>query len=73
MLLDEDLPDPLAAGVAPGLVADLLGLVNAVLPGAGGIGKGRAKGAESESALSPSWLTALSERAARRNGEMKPS
>jgi short-subunit dehydrogenase len=63
----------LAAGVAPGLVADLMGLVNAVLPAPGGIGTARARGAESESSLSPSWLTALSERAARRNGEVKPS
>jgi hypothetical protein len=63
----------LLAGLAPGLVAGVLGLVNALLPAPGGIGTARARGHESESALSPSWLTALSERAARRNGEMKPS
>jgi hypothetical protein len=59
-------------GVFPGLTADILGLVNRLLPGSGGIGTGRAKGKESISSWSPSWLTALTEAAARRNNEMQP-
>jgi NAD(P)-dependent dehydrogenase (short-subunit alcohol dehydrogenase family) len=57
-------------GLAPGLTARLLGLVNRLLPGPGGIGTGRARGAQSQSALSPSGLTALGDRAAVRNNEM---
>ena len=54
----------------PGLTQDLLGLINRVLPGPGGIGRKRAKGKDSQSELSPSWLTALSDRAAERNNEV---
>ena len=57
-------------GLFPGLTADLLGLVNRLLPGPGGIGAKRAKGKESRSPLSPSLLTALNEAAARRNNEI---
>jgi short-subunit dehydrogenase len=57
-------------GVFPGLTADLLALVNRLLPGPGGIGTGRAKGSESQSELSPSWATTLTERAAVRNNEI---
>jgi short-subunit dehydrogenase len=53
----------------PGLTADLLGVVNRLLPGPGGIGTNRAKGSESESLLSPSWLTMLGDMAAARNNE----
>jgi short-subunit dehydrogenase len=56
-------------GVFPGLTADLLGVVNRLLPGPGGIGAARAKGSESTSPLSPSWLTALGDRAAERNNQ----
>jgi short-subunit dehydrogenase len=59
-------------GLFPGLTADLLGLINKLLPEAGGIGTGRAKGKESESDASPSWLTTLNERAAESNNEMGP-
>jgi len=55
----------------PEATADILALVNRLLPGPGGIGRKRAKGKESESALSPSFLTALSDRAAERNNEVK--
>ena len=55
----------------PEATADMLALVNRFLPGPGGIGKRRAKGAESESALAPSVLTALTEQAAARNNEVK--
>jgi NAD(P)-dependent dehydrogenase (short-subunit alcohol dehydrogenase family) len=54
----------------PGLTADLLGMVNRLLPSAGGIGKANARGSESESWLAPSPLTALSDRAAVRNNEL---
>jgi short-subunit dehydrogenase len=53
----------------PELSADLRGLVNRLLPAAGGIGTRRAKGKDSQSELSPSWLTALSDEAAKRNNE----
>jgi len=55
----------------PELSADLLALINRLLPAAGGIGQQRAKGKDSQSELSPSWLTALSDRAARRNNETR--
>ena len=57
-------------GLFPGLSADLLGLVNRVLPGFGGIGTRSVPGRESTSAASPSWATVLTEEAARRNNEI---
>ncbi len=67
------LPGKLAAlahGIAPGLVSDINGWVNRVLPGPGGIGTQSVLGWESESKIAPSWLTELTERAARANNEM---
>jgi NAD(P)-dependent dehydrogenase (short-subunit alcohol dehydrogenase family) len=67
------IPYKLAAriqGVAPGLTARVLGVVNRFLPDPGGIGTRRARGVESQSAASPSWLTALGDRAAVRNNEI---
>ena len=67
------LPGKLAAlvhGIAPGLVADLNGWVNRLLPGEGGIGQQVALGSESQSSAAPSMLTALTEKAARQNNEM---
>lgn len=55
----------------PELSADLAGLINRLLPAAGGIGRKRALGRESQSALSPSWLTALSDEAGERNNETR--
>ncbi len=55
----------------PELSADIRALVNRLLPAAGGIGQRRAKGKDSQSELSPSWLTALSDEAAKRNNEIK--
>jgi NAD(P)-dependent dehydrogenase (short-subunit alcohol dehydrogenase family) len=56
----------------PELSADIRALVNRLLPAAdGGIGQRRAKGKESGSKLSPSWLTALGDEAAKRNNEVK--
>jgi NAD(P)-dependent dehydrogenase (short-subunit alcohol dehydrogenase family) len=57
-------------GVFPGLTADILGLVNQLLPEPGGIGVAREKGRESESRLSRSWLTALTDRAAEENNQI---
>ena len=56
-------------GVFPGLTADILGVVNTLLPRPGGIGTARAQGNESESHFAPSLLTFLTERAAHRNNE----
>jgi NAD(P)-dependent dehydrogenase (short-subunit alcohol dehydrogenase family) len=55
----------------PELSADIRALVNQLLPAPGGIGRRRAKGADSQSELSPSWLTALSDAAAKRNNETR--
>src|SRR2546423_2196253 len=55
----------------PEAAADVLALVNRLLPAPGGIGRKRAKGKESESALAPSILTTLSDWAARRNNEVQ--
>lgn len=54
----------------PGLTASLLSVVNRLLPGPNGSGTRLFKGSESQSAWSPSLLTALSDRAAARNNEM---
>jgi short-subunit dehydrogenase len=58
-------------GIAPGLTADLLGLVNRLLPGPGGVRQQSMPGWASESALAPSILTRLSDRAALRNNEVR--
>jgi NAD(P)-dependent dehydrogenase (short-subunit alcohol dehydrogenase family) len=55
----------------PEVTSNLFALANKLLlPASGGIGEREAKGKESESALSPSWLTTLSEQAAVRNNEV---
>jgi NAD(P)-dependent dehydrogenase (short-subunit alcohol dehydrogenase family) len=54
----------------PEVSADLRALVNQLLPAPGGIGTRRAKGKDSESALAPSLLTALGDKAAERNNEI---
>lgn len=56
-------------GVAPQLVSEVSGLVNRWLPDPGGIGSDRATGEESDSAWSPSFLTRLTQKAARSNNE----
>jgi NAD(P)-dependent dehydrogenase (short-subunit alcohol dehydrogenase family) len=65
-------PAVLASRLAPQLTNEILGLVNRLLPPMGGIGQQAARGYESESSVSPSVLTALNERAAVRNNEMRP-
>jgi NAD(P)-dependent dehydrogenase (short-subunit alcohol dehydrogenase family) len=62
----------LAQGLAPGVMAEALCLVNRLLPAADGGGTRRARGHESESALAPSWLTALGDEAARRYNQLPP-
>jgi short-subunit dehydrogenase len=52
-------------GVAPGTTADLLGVVNRLLPQAGGRDSSRHLGRESQTALTRSPLTALGRKAAR--------
>ncbi len=66
---------PLNIGVAlqrmfPEITRDVLTLAATVLPKMGGIGRATAKGYESESAWSPSFLTALTQRAAAANNEL---
>ena len=56
-------------GLLPELVSDVSGLINRWLPEAGGIEDERATGDESESRWSPSFLTTLTEKAARRNNQ----
>ncbi|MBO0860831.1 MAG: SDR family oxidoreductase [Chloracidobacterium sp.] len=60
----------MAEAIAPELVADLMGLLNRLLPAPGGVGSARIKGSESYSYISPSWLTMLGDSAARRNNEV---
>jgi short-subunit dehydrogenase len=63
----------LAAGIQsifPGMTADVMGVVNRLLPAPGGIGTQRMRGAESESSFAPSLLTALGDKAARENNEI---
>ncbi|HKA61790.1 MAG TPA: SDR family NAD(P)-dependent oxidoreductase, partial [Methylomirabilota bacterium] len=63
-------------GVFPGLTAELLGLVNRLLPGSRGpgrqspVGAGAVKGEASTSSVSPSVLTTLGDRAAERNNQI---
>jgi NAD(P)-dependent dehydrogenase (short-subunit alcohol dehydrogenase family) len=57
-------------GLFPNLTAAALAAVSRWLPEAGGIGSEQRRGSESESALTLSWLTALSLSAAERNNEL---
>lgn len=59
--------------LAPQLTACVSGLINRLLPAPGGIGEQQRKGYDSHSAAAPSWATLLSERAAARNNELKPT
>jgi short-subunit dehydrogenase len=60
-------------GLFPELAAEIGGFVNQLLPSAGGIGKAQTRGVDSKSWLSPSVLTVLSDKAAVKNNELKPS
>lgn len=48
----------------PGWTTEIFAVLNRILPEMGGIGERAARGDESESSWSPSWVTALSEQAA---------
>jgi short-subunit dehydrogenase len=62
-----------ANALAPGMTARVLSVVDRVLPGPEGGAGGRRKGSESQSSLSPSWLTTLGDRAAREYNQIAPS
>lgn len=56
----------------PEFTAEMSALVNQILPSPGGIGKAHASGLESQSFVSPSFLTTLVDKASHRNNELKP-
>jgi NAD(P)-dependent dehydrogenase (short-subunit alcohol dehydrogenase family) len=56
--------------IFPDFSMAMLAMAQRILPGPGGIGTERAKGRESNSLVSRSFLTALDERAARRNNQI---
>ncbi|GAA4461491.1 SDR family oxidoreductase [Nibrella saemangeumensis] len=67
------LPAKLASvfhGVFPGLTSDISFLVNKLLPAPGGIGSQRTTGGASETDLTQSFLTKLTDEAAEANNEM---
>ncbi|MFG0332798.1 MAG: SDR family NAD(P)-dependent oxidoreductase [Maioricimonas sp. JB049] len=55
-----------------GVTRDLLTVANRYMPDPGGIGQASARGYQSESRWAPSLLTRLTQKAARRNNEMRP-
>lgn len=57
-------------GLFPGITSDVLALVNKALPGADESEKEAKTGKQSYSDVSPSWITALNERAARSNNQI---
>lgn len=57
-------------GALPGTTANLLGWLNRILPGPGGIGTEARRGSESETVVSASMLTALGRKAAVENNEV---
>ena len=59
--------------VAPNLTAGVLAAVDGLLPGTDGQKTGRRKGADSQSWLSPSWLSRLGDRAARKYNQIAPA
>ncbi|TWT78042.1 putative ketoacyl reductase [Posidoniimonas polymericola] len=56
----------------PGVTRAALGVVAGLLPEPGGVGSRPVRGYQSESGWSPSWLTQLTQAAARRNNELRP-
>jgi len=58
-------------GTLPGPTAEVLGLVNRLLPDSNDGGQVAREGRESRSPLAPSWLTRLSDEAAARNNEVQ--
>jgi NAD(P)-dependent dehydrogenase (short-subunit alcohol dehydrogenase family) len=62
----------IANALAPGITTSFLGMVDRLLPKAGAGPGGRRQGKESQSWISPSWLTRLGDRAARRYNQIDP-
>jgi len=60
----------LVHGMFPDMTIDILGFINQLLPAPGGIGSDVRTGKESTSKASPSWVTALNERAAQQNNQI---
>jgi NAD(P)-dependent dehydrogenase (short-subunit alcohol dehydrogenase family) len=60
-------------GLFPGLTADILDWENRVLPRKGGIGEEKAKGHESESAITRTPLTVMTRRSEQRNNQILKS
>lgn len=58
-------------GLFPGATAEVMALVSRLLPGPGGVGQEAKRGADSEGVLTRSLLTELTQRAARRNNQMR--
>jgi NAD(P)-dependent dehydrogenase (short-subunit alcohol dehydrogenase family) len=61
------------SAAAPNLTAETLALVGRLLPRPARAQTGRRKGRDSQSAYSPSWLTRLGDRAARKYNQIAPS
>jgi NAD(P)-dependent dehydrogenase (short-subunit alcohol dehydrogenase family) len=59
-----------AKAIVPGITANVLGLIDRLLPDAGKGSRERRKGAESQSWLSPSWLSRLGDRAAKEYNQL---
>jgi short-subunit dehydrogenase len=59
--------------VAPGFTAGVLATVDRLLPKADGAGSPRRRGADSQSWLSPSWITRLGDRAAHKYNQIAPN
>jgi len=60
-----------ANALLPELTADVSEMINQILPAAGGIGERHALGKESESFISPSFLTALADKEIYQNNELE--
>ncbi len=70
------LPAKLASvvnAVAPGFTAGVLATMDRLLPDADAARSGRRRGADSQSWLSPSWITRLGDRAARKYNQIAPN
>ena len=63
----------LVNAVAPGFTAGVLATFDRLLPKADSAGSARRRGAESQSWLSPSWITRLGDRAARKYNQIAPN
>ena len=61
-----------ANALFPELTAEISVLVNQLLPSAGGIGENHALGKDSQSFVSPSFLTALADKESYQNNEVEP-